>query len=144
MMKLISKFFFPIFILVILYLLISGNLLSSSPWVIATQILALALGIWARRSFRSGQFSTSAETKQGQLLLTGPYKFIRHPIYATVLVLVWSSVLGHPSLTTLIVSVIMTIVTMIRIVTEEQFLQERDPDYTEYSRATKRIIPFIF
>jgi len=144
MMKLISNFFFPIFVVTMLYLLISGNLLSSSPFVIAIQILALALGIWARRTFQVGQFSTGAETKGGQLLMTGPYKLIRHPIYTTVLILVWSSVLGHPSQTTLIVSVIMTIVTVIRILTEEQFLRERYQGYTDYSRTNKRIVPFIF
>ena len=143
MLKVISKFFFPIFIVAILFLLISGNLLSLSPLVIATQGLALALGLWARRTFQSGQFTTGAETKEGQLLMTGPYKFIRHPIYAIVLVLIWSSVLGHPSPITVIVSVIMTGVTVIRIVTEEQFLRERFPDYAEYSRKTKRVIPFI-
>lgn len=144
MMKTISKFFFPIFILTVLYLLISGNLLSPSPFVIATQVLALALGIWARRTFQSGQFSTGAETKDGQLLMTGPYKFIRHPIYAIVIVLVWSSVLGHPSLINVIISVIMTGITVIRIVTEEEFLRGRYPNYVEYSRKTKRVIPFVF
>jgi protein-S-isoprenylcysteine O-methyltransferase Ste14 len=143
-MKLISKLFFPIFVATMLYLLISGNLLSSSPLVIAVQILALALGLWARRTFQSRQFSTGAETKEGQLLMAGPYQFIRHPIYSTVLVLVWSSVLGHPSLTTLIVSVLMTVVTIIRVLTEEQFLRERYPDYPEYSRKTRRMIPFLF
>jgi protein-S-isoprenylcysteine O-methyltransferase Ste14 len=144
MMKLISRFFFPLFLVAILFLLISGNLLSRSPFVIALQILALALGIWARRTFQSGQFSTGAETREGQLLRTGPYQFIRHPIYAIVLILLWSSVLGHPSLLTVLVSVIVTGVTIIRLVTEEEFLRERYPDYSEYSRKTKRIIPFIF
>jgi protein-S-isoprenylcysteine O-methyltransferase Ste14 len=106
--------------------------------------LALALGIWARRTFQLGQFSTGAETREGQLLRRGPYQFIRHPIYAIVLILLWSSVLGHPSLLTVLVSVIMTGVTILRLVTEEEFLRERYPDYSEYSRKTKRIIPFIF
>ena len=143
-MNQISRFFFPIFVLTMLYLLISGNLLSPSPVVIAVQVLALALGIWARRTFQAGQFSTGAETKEGQLLKAGPYKFIRHPIYTTVLTLVWSSVIGHPSLTTLIVSLVMTVVTVMRIATEEQFLREHYQGYADYSRATKRIIPFVF
>ncbi len=143
MIKLISKFFFPIFLAAVLLLLLTGNLLSASPWIIAIQIAALALGIWSRRIFQVGQFSTGAETKAGKLLRTGPYRFIRHPIYAIVLVLIWSSVLGHPSLTTVIVSVIMTIVTLIRIVSEEQFLRQRYPEYVEYARKTKRIIPFV-
>ena len=143
-MQLISRFFFPLFVLTMLYLLISGNLLSSSPLVIAIQVLALALGIWARRTFQAGQFSTGAETKEGQLLMNGPYKFIRHPIYTTVLTLVWSSVIGHPSLITFIISLAMTVVTVIRIATEEQFLRARYQGYSGYSRATKRIVPFIF
>ena len=143
-MKLISRLFFPIFIVATLYLLFSGNLLSASPFVIAIQVLALALGIWARRTFQSGQFSTGAETKEGQLLRSGPYKFIRHPIYATVLILTWSSVLGHPSLITLGVSVVMTVVTTIRIAAEEQFLRDRYSNYSEYAGSTRRIIPFIF
>jgi protein-S-isoprenylcysteine O-methyltransferase Ste14 len=143
-MKQISKLFFPLFVVTMLYLLISGNLLSPSPFVIAIQILALALGIWARRTFQAGQFSTGAETKEGQLLMSGPFQFIRHPIYTTVIILVWSSVLGHPSSTTLIVSVLMTVVTVIRVLTEEQFLRERFSDYPEYSRKTRRMIPFLF
>ena len=143
-MKQISKLFFPIFLVAILFLLLSGNLLSPSPLVIALQVLALALGIWARRTFQIGQFSTGAESKDGQLLMKGPYGYIRHPIYVTVLVLIWSSVLVHASLLNLVISMIMTAVTAIRILTEEEFLRERYPDYADYSRKTKRLFPFIF
>ena len=142
-MKQISKYFFPLFILSIVYLLLSGNLFSPSPFVIAVQVLALMLGIWARRNFQAGQFSTGADPKEGQLLMTGPYRFIRHPIYAIVLVLIWSSVLVNASISNIIISVIMTVVTGIRIATEEEFLRAHHPGYAEYSRKTKRIIPFI-
>jgi len=97
MMRLISKFALLIVTLVILYLLISGNLLSRSPLIIAGQLLAIALAIWARRSFQGGQFSIQAEPVEGPLLLARPY----------------------------------------------QFLRARYPDYVEYSRQTRRIIPFI-
>ena len=143
MLKLISKYFFPLFIVAMVYLLLSGNLLSPSPFVIAVQVLALLLGLWARRNFPAGQFSVGADPKDGQLLMTGPYRFIRHPIYAVVLILVWSSVLVHASIGNVVVSVIMTVVTGIRIATEEEFLQKQYPSYAEYSRKTKRIIPFV-
>jgi len=57
--------------------------------------------------------------------------------------LVWVSILGHLSITTVVVGLILTGVIAIRIVTEEQFLRARYPDYVEYSRKSKRIIPFI-
>jgi protein-S-isoprenylcysteine O-methyltransferase Ste14 len=142
-MKLISKFALLITILAILYLLISGNLLSSSPLVIAAQLLAVALGIWARRSFQAGQFSIHAEPEKGTLISTGPYQYIRHPMYAFALLLIWSGILGHLSTVNVVIGLIVTVVASIRMVTEEQFLQERYPDYAEYARKTKRIIPFI-
>ena len=143
MIKLISKFALLIVIIAVLYLLISGNLLSRSPFIIAGQLLAIALAIWARQSFQARQFSIHAEPAEGSLLLTGPYQFIRHPMYTFALLFVWISILGHLSLITVVIGLIVTGVVAIRIVIEEQFLRACYPDYAEYSRQTKRIIPFI-
>lgn len=143
MIKTISKISLLILIVAILYLLISGNLLSASPLVIAAQIAAVALGIWARRSFRTSQFSIHAEPKEGMLMSTGPYRFIRHPMYASALLLVWSGILGHLSAFTVIVGLIVTGAITMRIHTEEQLLRAHFPDYAEYSHKTKRIIPFV-
>lgn len=142
MMKLISKFALLITILAVLYLLISGNLFTKSPFVIAGQLLAVALSIWARRS-QEGQFSIHPEPVGGTLLSSGPYQVIRHPMYAAALLLIWSSILGHLSIINIIIGLIVTGTVAIRIMTEEQFLQARYPDYAEYSRKTKRIIPFM-
>jgi len=142
-MKQISKFGLPITILTILYLIFSGNLFSSSPFVIAAQILAVALSIWARRSFQKGQFSIHAEPEKGTLLATGPYRVIRHPMYAAALLLIWSGILGHLSIINIVIGMIAISVAAIRIVYEEQFLQAQYPDYAEYSHKTKRIIPFV-
>jgi len=142
-MKLVSKFALLILIIAILYLLISRSLLSPSPFVIVGQLLAIALSIWARRSFQTGQFSIDAEPAEGTLLATGPYQFIRHPMYTSALLFVWSSILGHLSFITVIMGLMVTSVIAVRIVTEEQFLRTRFPDYAEYSHKTKRIIPFI-
>jgi len=105
--------------------------------------MAVALGIWARQSFQGEQFSIQAEPVAGLLLLTGPYHFIRHPMYTFALLFVWISILGHLSLITVAIGLIVTGVIAIRIVVEEQFLRARYPDYAEYSRKTRRIIPFI-
>jgi protein-S-isoprenylcysteine O-methyltransferase Ste14 len=64
-------------------------------------------------------------------------------MYAFALLLIWSGILGHLSTVNVVIGLIVTVVASIRMVTEEQFLQERYPDYAEYARKTKRIIPFI-
>lgn len=144
MLKIISKLALLITVVAILYLLFSGNLISLSPLIITGQLLAVALSIWARRSFLGGQFSIHAEPSEGPLLSSGPYQFIRHPMYFAALLLVWASILGHISLVTVAIGLIVAGVVGARIITEEQFLLSHFPGYTEYSRTTKRIIPFIF
>ena len=142
-MKLISKFALLILVITILYLLISGNLLSTNPLVVAGQLFAIALSIWARRSFIGGPFSIHAQPVERPLLLTGPYKFIRHPMYTAALLLIWISILGHLSILNAIIGLLVTGVIVVRIAAEEQFLHECYPDYTDYSAKTKKIIPFI-
>ncbi|MEP6946638.1 MAG: methyltransferase [Acidobacteriota bacterium] len=143
MIRTISKLALLITVVAILYLLFSGSLISPSPFIITGQLLAVALSIWARRSFQGGQFSIHAEPSEGPLLSSGPYRFIRHPMYAAALLLIWTSILGHLSLVTVVIGLIITAVIGVRLMTEDQLLLSRFPEYAEYSRTTKRIIPFI-
>ena len=144
MIKLVSKFGLLITILIILYLFISGNVFTSSPFVIAGQLLAVALNIWARLAFKKGQFSIHAEPKEGTLLNIGPYKFIRHPMYAAALLFIWSSILGHLSIANVIIGLAGTSVAIIRIIEEEKLLKSKYSDYIQYTKQTKRIIPLVF
>lgn len=143
MTNFISKFALLAVILAILYLLISDNLFSNSPFVIAGQFSAIALSIWARRNFVGGKFSIHAQPVERPLLMTGPYQFIRHPMYTSALLLIWSSVLGHLSGTTIIVGLIISGFIAVRIMVEEQLLQNNYADYAGYVSRTKRIIPFL-
>lgn len=143
-MTLTARLTLPVLIIVTVGLLATGNLLSSSPWVIGIQVLAVALAIWARTHFRSGQFSVQVEPQPGPLLSAGPYRLIRHPMYAAASLLIGSSVVGHPSPLTVGVSVLVAILVTLRIVAEERFLREHFAEYSAYASATKRIIPFVF
>jgi protein-S-isoprenylcysteine O-methyltransferase Ste14 len=143
MIKLISKLALFILIAALLFLLISGNLLSSSPFVITGQILAIALSIWARKSFKDGQFSIHAEPVDRPLLKLGPYEYIRHPMYSAALLFVWVSILGHLSSLTIIIGLFVISIILIRIVIEEQFLRAYYANYRDYALKTKRILPYI-
>ena len=142
-MKLVSKLALLMVVAAIAYLLFSGNLLARSPFVIAAQVSAVALSVWARRSFQAAQFSIHAEPRDGVLLARGPYRLIRHPMYAAALAIAWSGILAHISTVNLIIGGGVTAVTAVRIVIEEGGLRERYPGYPAYARATKRIIPLV-
>jgi len=142
-MKLISKLALPVLLIVLLFLLFRGNLLSTSPYVIIAQILAIALSVWTRRSFGAGQFRVGADPAEGALLTSGAYKFIRHPMFAAALLFLWASILGHWSLTNVVIGLVVTGFIAVRIITEEQLLRTHYPEYIEYSKKTKRIIPYL-
>ena len=143
-MKLISQSALFVVAAAILFLAFTGSLFSRSPLVIAGQLLAVLLAVWARRSFTAAQFSIHAAPAGGGVISSGPYQFIRHPMYAAALLLIWVSVAGHLSPLNAAIGVVVTAVILIRIAAEETLLQASYPDYLAYTGQTKRIIPFLF
>ena len=143
-MRLLSRIagIFPLLLLLIL--LVRGELFSRSPLVILGQVAALALLVWARTTFNPGQFRVVPAPAGGPLLIRGPYRFLRHPMYAGAMLLLWSSVLGHWSMVCGALALMASAAVAVRIIDEERALRERFPEYSEYSRKTRRLIPYVF
>lgn len=123
---------------------VTGNLFSPSPVVIALQVAAVALNIWARRSFRKGEFRVSAAPGGSSIIRSGPYRFVRHPMYAAALLFIWASVMSHMSVLTVAIGLAVTAVAITRVVVEERLLHERYPDYGDYARSTRALVPFVY
>lgn len=121
----------------------TGNLFSASPYAIVLQALAVLLSVWARRSFPPGAFRVDAAPGASSIIRRGPYRFVRHPMYAAALLFIWTAVLAHRSLPALGVGAVVTLVVAYRVVAEEHVLRASYPDYDAYARATKALIPFI-
>ena len=121
----------------------TGNLFSSSPIVIACQLTAVALSVWARRSFPGGVFRVAATPAADTVIQRGPYRCIRHPMYAAALLFIWAAVLSHRSLVTVAVGVVVTGVAAARIVLEERLLRARYVEYADYARETKAVVPYL-
>lgn len=142
-MRLISRIAGLFVLLPLLIMLLRGDIFSRSPLVILGQLVSLALLVWARASFNQGQFRVVPAPAGGPLLIRGPYRFLRHPMYAGALLLLWSSVLGHRSLLYVALALAALGAVAVRIIDEERALLKHYPEYTEYSRRTKRLIPFL-
>ncbi len=143
-MKLVSRASSLMHVAAGAYLLLTGRLLSSSPAVIAAQAGAFALVSWAWAVFPRAHFSTQPEPRAPRIVERGPYRWIRHPMYAASEVLVWSGVLSHLSPVTLAIGAACTAAVVVRIADEEKLLRERMPGYVEYAARTKRLVPFVF
>jgi protein-S-isoprenylcysteine O-methyltransferase Ste14 len=138
----VSGYLFMVAGLVLLYF--NHGLLSFSPVVIMLQVAAVFLMIWARVTFKARSFHLSAAPTEGGLVTTGPYKFIRHPIYAAVLLFVWSAVAGNLTVGNVLLGCVVFAGSFIRIVCEEPLVRERYPEYQQYAEKTKRLIPYVF
>lgn len=99
--------------------------------------------LWARVTFGIRSFYAAANPTHGGLVTTGPYRYVRHPIYAAVLLFVWVGVLTHISTLALSLAVLVSAATAVRISAEERLIVRRYPEYAAYAARTKRLIPLV-
>jgi protein-S-isoprenylcysteine O-methyltransferase Ste14 len=82
--------------------------------------------------------------KNASLVTTGPYRFVRHPMYTSVTLLLTGMLIDNFDWMRLLVLIMVLIVLILKINIEEKQLRMRFPAYESYQLKTKRFIPFIF
>jgi protein-S-isoprenylcysteine O-methyltransferase Ste14 len=121
----------------------TGTLLSPRPAAVALQAIAAVLFVWARATFGLRSFHPAANPTEGGLVTTGPYRWMRHPIYAAILLFAGAGAVARPSAGSLFF-LLVAAGAAVRIAAEETLLVERYPEYRDYARRTKRLIPLLF
>jgi len=125
-------------------LYLTHGLFSKNPAVIAAQVTAVVLLLWARRTFGRRSFHLAADTTEGALVTAGPYSRIRHPVYSAYCLFLCSGALGHPSVRSVLFAGLAVAGAVLRVLCEEHFLRKTYPEYREYAARTSRMIPYIF
>ena len=128
-------------------LYLEHSLIAQTRVGLTLQGLAIALMLWARVTFGMRSFHATANPTAGGLVSSGPYRFWRHPIYAAVLLLVWTGVLAQgvmPTAIAIALAILATAMTAVRIISEESLLRASMPEYAAYAQRTKRLVPFVF
>jgi len=119
-------------------------LLTPQPIAIALQLVAVALMIWARVTFGRRSFHAAANPTAGGLVTSGPYRIIRHPIYTAACLFGWSAIVVHWSLVSVALGILLILGALVRIMCEESLVKQQYPEYVEYAKVTKRMVPYLF
>ncbi|MGD0014485.1 MAG: isoprenylcysteine carboxylmethyltransferase family protein [Bryobacteraceae bacterium] len=120
-------------------------------WLLLAASLGLAIeafrllhkiGRPARRETRGANLGFENTTT---LVTVGAYRFIRHPMYASLLALTWGACLKHPSAPSAGLALAASGFLLATAITEErENLAQFGTAYADYMRTTRRFIPFLF
>ena len=104
------------------------------------------LGLWTLLHNRPGNFNIRPLPKADGLLVTdGPYRWIRHPMYTAVLLVMASFTFAahglHPGWVAL-VALLAVLTAKARL--EERLLRITFPAYAEYAGRTHRFVPGMY
>lgn len=122
------------------------RILPRDLWVanlgIAITAAGLLFAIWAR-AYLGGNWSGAVTVKVGhQLIRTGPYRWVRHPIYSGMILALLGTAINRGQLRGAIAVVLLWIGFTIKSHIEERFMTVTfGREYEEYSRTTGGIVP---
>jgi len=141
--NLLSGLAFGVVGLALIILLFQHHLFASNVALMVVQAGAVLLMVWARVTLGLRSFHATASTTKGGLVRSGPYRFVRHPIYAAILYFAWAGQIRSPTLASIGAAAALTVALGIRIVLEERSLKATYPEYEAYSKEVRRVLPFI-
>jgi protein-S-isoprenylcysteine O-methyltransferase Ste14 len=122
-----------------------GN--NKDPWLAGLGVVLFALGlgfaIWARVHIGRNWGTPMTQKDEPELVTSGPYRFVRHPIYSGILVAGAGTAVAL-SWWWLIATALAGSYFIYSATVEERYMTEQFPDaYPAYKRSTKMLIPFI-
>lgn len=110
--------------------------------------LALALsgvvGVWALAANRPGNFNIHPTPRaDGMLVAHGPYRWIRHPMYTSVMLLGIGCALTLGSALAWLLLGVLCLMLLIKALLEERWMTALHPSYAPYQARTHRFIPYL-
>jgi protein-S-isoprenylcysteine O-methyltransferase Ste14 len=107
-------------------------------------VAGLLFTLWARYTL-AGNWSGDVTFKQNhELIRTGPYRFVRHPIYTGLLLLWIGTALALGELRGVVSVLLVALGFCIKIHQEERLMIRHFPDaYPAYQHEVKALVPFV-
>jgi protein-S-isoprenylcysteine O-methyltransferase Ste14 len=106
---------------------------------------SFALAVWTLMHNRLGNFNIDPTPKdRGVLVTKGPYRWIRHPMYTSLLLGAGALASMSSPLAAWLAWSALAVVLLLKSTLEEHWLCERYPGYAAYRLVSKRFVPWLF
>jgi protein-S-isoprenylcysteine O-methyltransferase Ste14 len=123
----------------------TGPIFPKNIFFLSTGITGSLLGLWAIIVMGLGRFNITPEVHPNSRMKSkGPYKYIRHPMYMSVLLITLTWILNYPTTFRLTIWMVLIFDLIIKLKYEEKLLVNRYKEYQDYQHRTKKLIPFIY
>jgi protein-S-isoprenylcysteine O-methyltransferase Ste14 len=111
----------------------------------AVTIAGLLFAVWAR-VYLGSNWSRSVTIKQDhELIITGPYARVRHPIYTGILTGLLGTAIALSEVRGLIALVLFFVAFWIKLRMEEEWMRSQFGEtYTTYAHQTAALVPYLF
>lgn len=107
-------------------------------------ICGLGFCFWARAALGRNWSGTVTLKENHELIVRGPYRLVRHPIYTGLLAMALATAIQHGNTGGLLGLLLIAVSFWIKSTHEEEVMLKQFPDqYPAYQARVKRIIPFI-
>lgn len=109
-------------------------------------LVGAAIALWAVAILRSASALTALpHPREGARLVDGgPYRLVRHPIYAALIVAAIGATLARASVAAGAATLALAVTLDLKRRREELWLAERFQGYAAYRQRTKALIPFLY
>jgi protein-S-isoprenylcysteine O-methyltransferase Ste14 len=138
---------FGVFVPSLLIFAASSVASTALPAALSGCLLALAGAalVFKSRAELGLAWSLVPKADQGTgLVTTGPYRFVRHPIYAGLILATFGWSLFRANLLGLALTAVLFIFFDLKSRHEERWLVEAHPAYPEYQRRVRKLVPFLY
>ncbi len=123
----------------------TGPIIARSPLWLGIELLGLGLGVWAIVAMRFFNFNVTPDVKvDGFMVQQGPYRWIRHPMYASLIIIGIALVADTFTWPRLLILLVLVVDLVVKLRYEEGLLQNHYPEYATYMAQTKRLVPYLF
>jgi protein-S-isoprenylcysteine O-methyltransferase Ste14 len=112
---------------------------------IGVMLMGLALTWWARIQLGGLWSSAITRKEKHRLIETGPYAFVRHPIYTGLIIALLATAAIEATAVAVLGALLIVLGLWVKARTEERFLStELDPEtYESYRRRVPMLVPFL-